>query len=142
MPLDPKKNYLIQEGSGTIYPHTKVLAARKDMRLYDHASGKSVNDTPATPQSEIVLKGNTYAVSKELREVIEEMGEVLETLQSQNRLLQDEVKALREDKVELIASMGPGETDKEPVAQDEANPEKDNLPKVAPKPKSTRKRSN
>lgn len=112
MPLDPKKKYLIQiipgnpAESGTVYPCTTVFAARKDMRPYDPVAKKAISDIPVyapeTDKVPIVLQGNTYNVDSGLHQVLTDLQEYVERIESENRVLVDEVKALREDKEEIL----------------------------------------
>ncbi len=128
MGLDPNKKYLIQikpgnpKESGTIYSYNAQRAARKDMRPYDPVKKRAISDIPVHATEEgkeqIELRGNTYNVSPELNKVLIELREHVEQIESANRILKDQVVALKEKNDELTANI-PGETD--PVIEGDQN---------------------
>lgn len=91
MALDPKGKYLIQDGSGTVYVWTEALAARKDMRPYDHQTkgSKALEPTATEKRVPIELQGKTFLVEDGLHAVLTDMGKVLVALQEENRALKE-----------------------------------------------------
>ena len=91
--LDPGQKYLKQEETGAIYIWTEALSKRKDMRPYrpgDQLRAGLGQHIPDAAQEKIELQGKTFSVSKELYDVLMDMGSVLIALQEENATLKTE----------------------------------------------------
>jgi hypothetical protein len=87
MALNPKGKYLIQDDSGQIYPWSKALAKRKDMKPYNVNTNKAINDLAAPdapPKTSIELQGKTFFVNEELHETLVGLLEYVELLKKEN----------------------------------------------------------
>jgi len=88
MPLDPKKKYLIQDGSNAIFQWTEVLGKRKDMRGYDPRTEMPIARPSGDPTVSIELQGQTFQVNPKLSKIIIEMGDKLVELQGKIKALE------------------------------------------------------
>ncbi len=98
--LDPKGQYLIQEGSGAVYIWSEALAKRKDMREYN-PSGQPIEPAAAEKKVPIELQDKTFLVSPELHAVLAEMGAVMVALQDENARLKAEAADFEAFKVRM-----------------------------------------
>jgi hypothetical protein len=110
--LDPEGKYLVQEEGyvgqpliDRIYVWSPTQAAKKCMRPFDPVSQTIVSDLQEAPANTepIELNGTTFYVNPELHTVLMDMATHIEMIESDNRTLVDEIKALKEEKEEREA---------------------------------------
>jgi hypothetical protein len=135
MALDPKGKYLIQDG-GHIYPWTKQLATRKDMRPYDPENkGLAFEPTADEKRVPIELQGKSFMVEASLHAVLTEMGGVLVKMQAENKALKEKVESfdafkerLETDNLDLQEQLEKAKSELEPFTKvngpSEAQPDK------------------